>query len=85
MRIAHRQTDGDTYKDHKIKEVNLSVFHNVEDKTNHYARSKFTSDLSISQLIQDVNQNKISKVVDENGEPLVVHHGTSHKFSFTMV
>lgn len=39
-----------------------------------------TSRLIISRLVTDVNENNVSKVVDENGEPLVVYHATSENF-----
>lgn len=35
---------------------------------------------SILQKVINVNKKNISKVVDENGEPLVVYHGTSNDF-----
>lgn len=33
------------------------------------------------QKIYSVNENSVSKVVDENGEPLVVYHGSNHWFN----
>ena len=35
---------------------------------------------SLLQKIYSVNENSVSKVVDENGEPLVVYHGSNHWF-----
>ena len=36
---------------------------------------------SLLQKIYSVNENSVSKVVDENGEPLVVYHGSNHWFN----
>lgn len=36
---------------------------------------------SLLQKIYSVNENRVSKVVDENGEPLVVYHGSNHWFN----
>lgn len=38
------------------------------------------SDKKLSAFLQDVNKN-VSKVVDENGEPLIVYHGTANEFT----
>lgn len=39
--------------------------------------------MSVAQTIYGVNENSVSKVVDENGEPMVVYHGTPH-YGFTV-
>ena len=36
---------------------------------------------NLLQKIYSVNENSVSKVVDENGEPLVVYHGSNHWFN----
>jgi len=38
---------------------------------------------SLAQRVQEFNPDTISKVVDENGEPLVVYHGTDVDADFT--
>lgn len=46
---------------------------NVSDKSKVINTEKFISD--------DLDGTNVSKVIDENGEPLVVYHGTNDKFS----
>ncbi|WP_373506709.1 hypothetical protein [Thiocapsa sp.] len=36
---------------------------------------------SMAQDVQTFNQDRVSKVVDANGEPLVVYHGTRADFT----
>ena len=35
----------------------------------------------IADFLISVNENDVSKIIDENGEPLVVYHGTNEKFN----
>lgn len=36
---------------------------------------------SLAEFFGGINHDSVSKVVDENGEPLVVYHGSPHEFS----
>ena len=38
-------------------------------------------DKMLAQYFNDVNKEKVSKIIDENGEPLVVYHGTNSVFN----
>ena len=49
-------------------------------KTAGNSSSSFIDD-KLSKFLSSVKQKDVSKVVDENGEPLVVYHGTSAEFN----
>ena len=71
-----------TYKDHKVTEITISplVYH-TQTRINNpatYARTGDTLAFTLSDLTNGVNPENVSKVVDENGEPLVVYHGTDY-------
>lgn len=61
------------FTDEQTMKGSLSVPNSVTN------RAAFTASLSRNKLLnwyKKVNENDVSKVVDENGEPLVVYHGT---------
>lgn len=67
----------DSYKDHKIMEIKTAplLYHGSKDA---HAITSAVHDFTISQLTNGVKPN-FSKMLDENGEPLVVYHGSPNK------
>ena len=67
----------DSYKDHKIMEIKTAplLYHGSK---NAHAITSAVHDFTISQLTNGVKPN-FSKIIDENGEPLVVYHGSPNK------
>lgn len=67
----------DSYKDHKIMEIKTAplLYHGSKDA---HAITSAVHDFTISQLTNGVKPN-FSKMIDENGEPLVVYHGSPNK------
>ena len=65
-----------TYKDHKVSEITISplVYHTQTRLNNSatYARTGDNLAFTLSDLTNGVKPENVSKVVDENGEPLVV-------------
>lgn len=63
----------------EIKKVAMAIRTGFSEKDS--ARSRNHGDIyNVAKSIYDVNQNNVSKIVDENGEPLVVYHGTNETF-----
>ena len=71
-----------TYKDHKVTEITISplVYHTQTRAINSatYARTGDKLAFTLADLTDSVKPKNVSKVVDENGEPLVVYHGTDY-------
>lgn len=67
----------DSYKDHKIMEIKTAplLYHGSKDV---HAITSAVHNFTISQLTNGVKPN-FSKMIDENGEPLVVYHGSPNK------
>lgn len=67
----------DSYKDHKIMEIKTAplLYHGSKDA---HAITSAVHNFTISQLTNGVKPN-FSKMLDENGEPLVVYHGSPNK------
>src|SRR5690606_19741610 len=81
--VVKQDGRGNRFKVHRVDLVE-HLRQNASYKSS-AAKSKATSapagDVkSILQNIFAVNENDVSKVVDENGEPLVVYHGTGGEF-----
>ena len=74
--VIKQKRDGRKYYDH-----NIILKNKLE--TAEQIRNGNTSEMlhpalkSLLQKIYSVNENSVSKVVDENGEPLVVYHGSN--------
>lgn len=81
LMVVNEDTQGKKYYDHEfttIKKIDglptvLRKSKTTEGGQNHQSL--------LSILAEDVWFNNASKVVDENGEPLVVYHGTNENFS----
>lgn len=83
---------GDRYYDHKLTNIEkgklLDQINSQAIKNNGFGTTPGTKPTTVvseykdSKLISLLQENS-SKVVDENGEPLVVYHGTN-KFGFTV-
>lgn len=75
------------YKDHKVSEINIApnLYHSQSEDL--YADIG-ANDISLGSLLNFVKSEDVpnvfddySKVLDENGEPLVVYHGSNHWFT----
>lgn len=64
------------YKDHKVSEIEIAPYPYHESAKAYHADIDAIHTFSIGQLAGNIKPQNISKVVDENGEPLVVYHGT---------
>lgn len=78
---------GDRYYDHKLTQVEkgklLDLIENQAALNNGFGATPDTKSTTTFSGYKDTNlisllQNDSSKVVDENGEPLVVYHGTNN-------
>lgn len=83
--------NGETYYDHKLSKIekgklldliesqgaNISDFGTTPDSKSTITDFSGVKDIKLVSLLQ----TNSSKVVDENGEPLVVYHGTGAKFN----
>lgn len=67
------------YYDHKLTEIEKGTLLDSLDNQSSILKAKPLSDVYDSKLLQILQDNS-SKVLDENGEPLVVYHGTDAKF-----
>ena len=56
------------------------MYRTQTEKSVAYARTDSISTISIGELMQGVKPKESSKVLDENGEPLVVYHGSDAEF-----
>lgn len=65
---------------YKIEAPNLPGIKTGRSGAPRNATSGFTDD-KIALFLNPVNRESVSKVVDENGEPLVVYHGTIYPFN----
>lgn len=81
---------GDRYYDHKLTQVEkgklLDLIENQAALNNGFGATPDTKSTTTFSGYKDTNlisllQNDSSKVVDENGEPLVVYHGTDADFT----
>ena len=74
-----------SYKDHRLEEIEVapvaSLAAPAEAVTSANVSPSGATAISIGDLTAGVKPQSVSKVVDENGEPLVVYHGSSKWFS----
>ncbi len=79
--VVSEMSDGQRYYDHKLTQIEKGELLNRAELSSTVAdiNSPF-SDNKDSRLLSILQTNS-SKVVDENGEPLVVYHGTNNDFS----
>ena len=77
-KLAIGTKDGETYYDHALTEIEKSNLINQIDSVERrvYDDKAAISDVKDKRLVS-IMQTNSSKVVDENGEPLVLYHFTS--------
>ena len=80
--VVANQRNGERYYDHKLTQIEkgallstLSAIHKAGEESN-----TPLSDVKDKRLLSILQVNS-SKIVDENGEPLVVYHGTDADFT----
>ncbi|MCQ2299977.1 MAG: hypothetical protein MJZ81_07640 [Bacteroidales bacterium] len=66
---------------HAAKVTDVRVYSKGDAQTDTLDRNASPVDYKIANFLDRVNEAPVSKVVDENGEPLVVYHGTPEKFA----
>ncbi len=78
---------GETYYDHALTEIEKSdLISGIDEISSSFTKDKdaHLSDIKDKRLLS-ILQTNASKIVDENGEPMVVYHGTPkhwwHKFN----
>ncbi len=81
--VVAEQPNGDRYYDHKLSKIEKG---SLIDSLSGITTPGFSQKGSLSTDLKDkklfsILQTNASKVVDENGEPLVVYHGTDVVFS----
>ena len=77
--VIKQKRDGRKYYDHNI--ILKNKLETAEQIQNGNTSEMLHPALkNLLQKIYSVNENSVSKVVDENGEPLVVYHGSNHWF-----
>lgn len=73
-----------SYKDHKVKEIKIEPITNYTDHLGHNPKVTYTylGSISISSILEaeHIVKPEFSKAVDQNGEPLVLYHGTNAAF-----
>lgn len=83
-RIVVGEKNGKTYYDHELTQIEKGT---IIDSLNGTTTSVAKNDNAFSEYkdkrLFSLLQTNSSKVVDENGEPMVVYHGTN-KFGFTV-
>ncbi len=68
--------NGRKYYDHRLSQIEKgTLIESLNGLSNSVANENAISDVKDSKLVS-ILQNNSSKVVDENGEPMVVYHGT---------
>ncbi len=80
-RIVVGEKNGKTYYDHELTQIEKgTIIDSLNGTTTSVAKNaNALSEYKDSKLISLLQENS-SKVVDENGEPLVVYHGTNNEF-----
>jgi hypothetical protein len=72
---------GEKYYDHSLTEIEKGELLNRAELSSTVAESKTPiSDIEDKRLVSILQINS-SKIVDENGEPIVMYHGTRDKFN----
>lgn len=72
-----------SYKGHKVYKIEIepAVYRGFAKKLDSHARTDSISTISIGKLMQGVKPKESSKIIDENGEPLVLYHQTEAAFN----
>lgn len=74
--------DGKSYYDHNLSRIEKGSLIDTLRGVNNPSASKATLDaIYDTKLLRILQGGNSSKVVDENGEPLVVYHGTNDNFT----
>lgn len=83
--LVHRFTDSNRFYLHSVGTKESLQVNRVsgrsEEKSSNSSTTSPEDYLTVLHNIFSVNKNNVSKVVDENGEPLVVYHGTEEDFT----
>ncbi len=70
--------NGKIYYDHSLTEIEKSsLIRSINSLSSEFA-SNNTAPISNDRRIIEILQDNTSKIIDENGEPLVVYHGTEY-------
>ncbi len=70
--------NGKIYYDHSLTKIEKSsLIKSIDSLTSEFANNSTAPIINDKRLLE-ILQGDSSKVVDENGEPLVVHHGTEN-------
>ncbi len=73
--------NGKIYYDHSLTKIEKSsLIKSIDSLTSEFANNSTAPIINDKRLLE-ILQGDSSKVVDENGEPLVVHHGTEAQFN----
>ena len=74
--------NGKTYYDHRLTKIEKgSLLDSLNGLSNSVAEKQQTSFTSKDSKLLSILQTNSSKVVDENGEPMVVYHGSNNEFT----
>ena len=74
--------NGKTYYDHRLTQIEKgSLLDSLNGLSNSVAEKQQTSFTGKDSKLLSILQTNSSKVVDENGEPMVVYHGSNNEFT----
>lgn len=74
--------NGKTYYDHRLTQIEKgSLLDSLNGLSNSVAEKQQTSFIGKDSKLLSILQTNSSKVVDENGEPMVVYHGSNNEFT----
>ena len=74
--------DGDSYYDHSLTEIEKNNLIDLTDGVKAYVSGNEAAPFTgKDKRLLSILQTNSSKVVDENGEPMVVYHGTQSEFN----
>ena len=74
--------NGKTYYDHRLTKIEKgSLLDSLNGLSNSVAEKQQTSFTGKDSKLLSILQTNSSKVVDENGEPMVVYHGSNNEFT----
>ena len=74
--------NGKTYYDHRLTQIEKgSLINSLNGLSNSVAEKQRTSFTGKDSKLLSILQTNSSKVVDENGEPMVAYHGSNNEFT----
>lgn len=77
-KVAVGVKGGKKYYDHSLTEIEKgALIDNIDELTSPFDNNQNTSSEYKDSKLLEILQNNSSKVVDANGEPMVVYHGTT--------